>query len=31
MRQLGLVNNAGACAVAFDPDGAHLLAIDFHG
>ncbi len=31
MRQLGLVDNADACAVAFDPDGAHLLAVDFHG
>ncbi len=31
MRQLRLVDNADACAVAFDPNAAHLLAVDFHG
>ena len=29
--QLRLVDDAGARTVAYDPDGAHLLAIDFHG
>jgi hypothetical protein len=31
MRQLRLIDNADAGAVALDPNAAHLLAIDFHG
>jgi hypothetical protein len=31
MRQLRLVDDSDACRVAFEPNAAHLLAIDFHG
>ena len=31
MRQLGLIDNADARAVALDPNAAHLPAVDFHG
>jgi hypothetical protein len=31
MGQQRLVDYDEACAIAFDPDGSHLLAVDFHG